>query len=185
MERYIRYNILRNGTLYQSFQLVLFYKEVYMDTSAQDLLLLEKELQVPSFSNNDALELGLCGVEWIREAKKPGVFIEIRRGENTIFSYCMEGASQDNRLFADRKLNTVAMFEHCSMYAGEKYLSKGRNFEDYYSPQEYQCKGGGFPISIPGTGMVGMIGVSGLSAAEDHEVCVMALRKFLALKGAK
>ena len=36
---------------------------------------------------------------------------------------------------------------------------------------------------IPGTGMVGVIGVSGLSAEEDHEVCVMALRKFLAACG--
>ena len=154
-----------------------------MLTLDQELLLLEKELQVPSFSNDDALALGLCGVEWIREAGKPGVFIEIRRGESVIFSYCMEGANQDNRLFAERKLRTVAMFEHCSMYAGEKYLSKGRKFEDYYAPQEYQCKGGGFPIVIPDTGMVGMIGVSGLSAEEDHEVCVMALRKFLEKKG--
>ncbi|MBQ6322866.1 MAG: heme-binding protein [Lachnospiraceae bacterium] len=145
----------------------------------QELLLLEEDLQVPSFSNDDALVLGLCAVDWIRESGKPGVFIEIRRGENTIFSYCMGGANPDNRLFADRKLRTVAMFEHCSMYAGEKYESKGRKFEDFYPPQEYQCKGGGFPIAIPGTGMVGMIGVSGLSAQEDHEVCVMALRKFL------
>ena len=154
-----------------------------MNTLSQNLLSLEKELKVPSFSNDDALVLGLCAVEWIREAGKPGVFIVIRRGENTIFSYCMEGANQDNRLFAERKLHTVSMFEHCSMYAGEKYISKGRNFEDYYEPQTYQCKGGGFPIVIPGTGMVGMIGVSGLSADEDHEVCVMALRKFLKKKG--
>ena len=154
-----------------------------MNTLSQNLLSLEKELKVPSFSNDDALVLGLCAVEWIREAGKPGVFIVIRRGENTIFSYCMEGANQDNRLFAERKLRTVSMFEHCSMYAGEKYISKGRNFEDYYEPQTYQCKGGGFPIVIPGTGMVGMIGVSGLSADEDHEVCVMALRKFLKKKG--
>lgn len=146
------------------------------------LLQLEDELQVPSFSNEDALVLGLCAVEWAKEAGKGGVFIEIRRAGNTIFSYCMEGANHDNRLFAERKLRTVAMFEHCSMLAGIKYQTKGRSFEDYYAPQEYQAKGGGFPIRIPGTGMVGMIGVSGLSAEEDHEVCVMALRKFLGKK---
>ena len=153
--------------------------------SMKELLSLEEELQVPSFSNEDALELGLCAVEWIREAHKNGVYIEITRCGNTIFSYCMTGASPDNRLFAERKLKTVAMFEHCSLYAGIKYQSKGRHFEDYYSPREYQCKGGGFPICIPGTGMIGMIGVSGLSAEEDHEVCVMALRKLLGRKGAQ
>ena len=153
-----------------------------MNELEKQLLELEKELQVSSFSNEDALDLGLCAVEWIKEAGKPGVFIEVRRGENTIFSYCMTGANMDNRLFAIRKLNTVRMFEHCSMYAGAKYQSKGRVFEDYYAPQEYQSKGGGFPIVIPGTGMVGMIGVSGLSAEEDHEVCVMALRKLIGRK---
>jgi uncharacterized protein (UPF0303 family) len=30
--------------------------------------------------------------------------------------------------------------------------------------------------------MVGMIGVSGLSAAEDHEVCVEAIKGFLKTK---
>ena len=155
-----------------------------MPESLSSLLQLEEELQVSSFSNADALLLGLKAVEWIRESRKPGVYSEVRRAGNTIFSHCMDGASQDNRLFAERKMKTVSMFEHCSMFAAEKYISKGRRFEDYYSPQIYQCKGGGFPISIPGTGMVGMIGVSGLSAEEDHEVCVMALRKFLAEKKA-
>ena len=37
-------------------------------------------------------------------------------------------------------------------------------------------------VVLVGTGMVGMIGISGLSAEEDHEVCVMALRKFLKKK---
>ena len=146
---------------------------------AQELLALEQELVLSSFSNEDALNLGMQAVAYIHEAKKSGVYIEIRRGENIVFSHCMDGANWDNRLFAQRKLNTVTKFEHCSMYAGEKYITKGRQFYDYYAPQEYQCAGGGFPIVIPGTGMVGMIGVSGLSAAEDHEVCVEALRRFL------
>ncbi len=153
-----------------------------MSDLASELLCLEQELQVPSFSNEDALLLGLCAAEWIRESGKPGVFIVIKRGASTLFTYCMENASSDNRLFAERKINTVEMFEHCSMYAGEKYKSKGRVFESYYDETVYQCKGGAFPISIPGTGMVGVIGISGLSAAEDHEVSVMALKKFIQKK---
>ena len=128
---------------------------------AQELLALEQELVLSSFSNEDALTIGLQAVAYIHEAKKSGVYIEIRCGENIVFSHCMDGANWDNRLFAQRKLNTVTKFEHCSMYAGEKYITKGRQFYDYYAPQEYQCAGGGFPIVIPGTGMVGMIGVSG------------------------
>lgn len=152
---------------------------------AQELLELEKELLVPSFSNEDALEIGLAAVEYVHRAGKSGVYIEVRRGENVVFSHCMDGANWDNRLFAERKLRTVTKFEHCSMYAGEKYLLKGRKFYDYYSPQEYQCAGGAFPIVIPGTGMVGAIGISGLSASEDHEVSVEAIRGFLRKRGNK
>ena len=150
-----------------------------MSTLADELLALEEELQIPSFSNEDALKIGLAAADWIREAGKPGVYIQIRRGSKVVFSYCMDGANDDNRLFAERKLRTVEMFCHCSMYAAEKYVTKGRKFEDYYDPREYQGKGGGFPLVVPGAGMVGMIGVSGLSQEEDHEVCVMALKKFL------
>ena len=57
-----------------------------------------------------------------------------------------------------------------------------RLFAEYYPSQTYQCKGGGFPSHVSGTGMVGMIGVSGLSAEEDHEVCAMALWRFLVRK---
>ena len=146
---------------------------------ASELLALEQKLVLSSFSNEDALKIGLEAVAYIHEANKSGVYIEIRRGENVVFSHCMDGANWDNRLFAERKLNTVTKFEHCSMYAGEKYITKGRLFYDYYAPQEYQCAGGGFPIVITGIGMVGMIGVSGLSAAEDHQVCAEALRRFL------
>lgn len=146
---------------------------------ASELLALEQKLVLSSFSNEDALKIGLEAVAYIHEANKSGVYIEIRRGENVVFSHCMDGANWDNRLFAERKLNTVTKFEHCSMYAGEKYITKGRLFYDYYAPQEYQCAGGGFPIVITGIGMVGMIGVSGLSAAEDHQVCAEALHRFL------
>ena len=98
---------------------------------AQELLALEQELVLSSFSNEDALNIGMQAVAYIHEAKKSGVYIEIRRGENIVFSHCMDGANWDNRLFAQRKLNTVTKFEHCSMYAGEKYITKGRQFYDY------------------------------------------------------
>ena len=85
---------------------------------AQELLALEQELVLSSFSNEDALNIGMQAVAYIHEAKKSGVYIEIRRGENIVFSHCMDGANWDNRLFAQRKLNTVTKCEHCSMYAG-------------------------------------------------------------------
>ena len=42
--------------------------EAIMSDLAAELLFLEQELQVPSFSNDDALMLGLCAVEWIKES---------------------------------------------------------------------------------------------------------------------
>lgn len=153
-----------------------------MSEAFEKILELEKELELSSFSHEDALALGLAAVEYICKAKKPGVYIEIHKGETIVFSHCMKGASTDNRLWAQRKLRTVAQFEHSTLYAAEKFRIRGRSFYDYYTPQEYQCAGGGFPIVVVGTGMVGMIGVSGLTAEEDHEVCIQALRSLVAQK---
>lgn len=52
---------------------------------AQELLALEQELVLSSFSNEDALNIGLQAIAYIHEAKKSGVYIEIRRGEILFF----------------------------------------------------------------------------------------------------
>ena len=60
---------------------------------ARELLALEQKLVLSSFSNEDALKIGLEAVAYIHEANKSGVYIEIRHGENVVFSHCMDGAT--------------------------------------------------------------------------------------------
>ena len=156
-----------------------------MTETMEQLLALETELTLPSFSKADALTLGTAAVDYIHRTGKPGVFIEVQQNGNVIFSHCMDGATLENQDWAERKLRTVTLFEHSTLFVGEKFRSRDRNFFDYYPCGQYHVAGGGFPIRVSGAGIVGMIAVSGLAPEEDHEVCVAALRALLAQKQAK
>jgi len=47
-------------------------------------------------------------------------------------------------------------------------------------PEEtYACCGGGFPLTVKNTGVIGTICVSGLPHTQDHQVIVDTLREYL------
>ncbi len=52
------------------------------------------------------------------------------------------------------------------------------------NPAEFSSSGGGFPLTIAGTGCVGTIAVSGLPHIQDHQFLVRVLRQFLSEKNA-
>ena len=45
--------------------------------------------------------------------------------------------------------------------------------------QEIACCGGGFPLTVKNTGVIGTICVSGLPHLEDHNFIVDALKEYL------
>ena len=46
-------------------------------------------------------------------------------------------------------------------------------------PNDYAFGGGGFPILLRGTGMIGVVAVSGLTHWEDHALVVRCIEAFL------
>lgn len=139
----------------------------------------EKELQFTEFSNETALEIGLSIVE---RAKKDNLVItvEIIRNGHMLFHYAFDGTSPDNDQWVLKKSRTVNRFNHSSLYF-VKSLEKREQFEQVYhvSLTDYACSGGGFPIIIKNTGVIGSITVSGLAEENDHQVVVDALREYL------
>lgn len=151
------------------------------DSLMETLLLQEAEFQFTSFTNENALELGLALLEAAKGRGK-AVTIDITRYGQQLFHYAMSGTSADNDEWVRRKSNVVRRFGHSSYYVGTTLKNAGQTMQEKYllPESEYAAHGGSFPLLIRNVGVVGTITVSGLPQAEDHELVVGVLRKTLA-----
>ncbi len=142
-----------------------------MDDALKALLEQEKTLQFASFDENTAWELGAAIVAEARKRALP-VAIDIRRGERQIFHASLPGASADNDRWIERKVRTVNRVGHSSLYVAKHLASLGKTLSERYciSEEKFAAKGGGFPILVKGTGLVGTVAVSGLPHEDDHRL---------------
>ena len=140
----------------------------------------EEKLIFKNFSNEDALEIGLLIIEAAKKIKKP-VAINILKNGQTVFHYAMDGTSPDQDEWIKRKSNVVLRHHHSSYYMRLYNEFKNRSYFEFYSvsPYEYAIHGGAFPITTEGSGVIGVITVSGLAQEEDHDMIVEAITKFL------
>ena len=154
------------------------------EESLTDLLAQEQELQLESFDNAAAWDLGSRLVAAAR-AGGHGVTIDIARGEQQLFHAALDGTSADNDAWIQRKNNVVRRFGHSSFYVGRECEAAGASLEErfFVDPRQYSAHGGAFPISIRGVGVVGTVTVSGLPQADDHRLVVSVLRDFVRSQG--
>lgn len=154
-----------------------------MSELSEKLLAQERALTLSSFTNADALALGLAAVETVKfNYRRQGVAVHVERNREVIFSHLMDGASANNLAWVLRKKNVVDLYGHSSLYVGEDSREHGRVLAMLYPPCDYQAEGGSFPILIAGVGMVGTLTVSGLVSSVDHAVCVTALEQLIEKK---
>ena len=141
----------------------------------------EEELQFPSFTNDDAWELGAALVAAARRLALP-VAVDISRNRHQLFHAALPGATPDNDSWIRRKARVVNRFGHSTLYMRQASLERGTTFEEEYGldPLRYAAHGGGFPIVVRRVGPVGVVVVSGLPQLEDHRMVVTALRDRLA-----
>lgn len=151
------------------------------DLRPDDILVQERDLVLGSLSNDDALELGLWLVGTARERGLP-VLIEIRRGTQVLFRAALPGVVPDNDAWAAGKAAVVERFGHATLWHRLRHESAGTDFHTAtgLSAETYRAHGGGFPLAVRGTGVVGSLVVSGLPQREDHALVVEALRAHLA-----
>ncbi|MGY5883626.1 heme-degrading domain-containing protein [Modestobacter lacusdianchii] len=140
----------------------------------------EEELQLRSFTNDDAWTLGSALVARARAARLP-VAIEVSRHSHQLFHAALTGATPDNDTWIARKAATVHRFGHSSLYVGQRSREAGTTFEEQFGldPEGYVAHGGGFPVLVRDVGPVGVVVVSGLPQVEDHAMVVTALRELL------
>ena len=138
------------------------------------------ELQVDSFGPSDAFRLGLILVRLGTERALP-IAIDIRRGAQILFHVALEGAQADNDVWIARKARAVERYGIPSLLLGTRPKIAGKRIESegWFDQMEYAAHGGGFPVSVRGTGIVAVATVSGLPQVEDHDLVVSALREFV------
>ncbi|MGY2084050.1 heme-degrading domain-containing protein [Blastococcus sp. SYSU DS0539] len=148
--------------------------------SLADLAAEEAELQLTSFTNDDAWELGAALVATARRAAAP-VAVEISRNAHRLFAVALPGATPDNASWIERKSRVVHRFGHSSLYVRQASIERGTTFEAEFGldPARYAAHGGAFPLLVRDVGPVGVVTVSGLPQLEDHRMVVGALREHL------
>ncbi|GAA4477220.1 heme-degrading domain-containing protein [Gluconacetobacter asukensis] len=140
----------------------------------------ERALILPGLTEDDAWRMG-C---WLRQAASTHgypIAIDIRRGEQTLFSACLEGATPDNLGWIARKTRLTARFHRASYAIGLQLGQEGKTLAERFglSEAEYAPFGGAFPLRVRGVGVVGTLCVSGLPQREDHRLAVEALAAFI------
>jgi uncharacterized protein (UPF0303 family) len=140
----------------------------------------EERLRFKSFGEADAWALGSAMRQAAAERSIPFV-IDIRIGNRPLFYTALPGSTPENPDWVRRKVNTVLRFHKSSYRVGREYDLKGQRFDQSrgIDPMDHAPAGGGFPIHIIGTGIVGAVTVSGVPQREDHAFVVEMLCAFL------
>lgn len=145
----------------------------------------EQELQFEWFSREDALRLGLL-LHANAEPLGAPVAIEITVNGLVVFRFFPEGAGLDNELWLTRKRRTVELMGMSSLRFAAWLESEGETMQDRkLDAAQYAAGGGGFPLALRGTGIIGSICVSGLPHLDDHQLIVDTLREWLGSSAAE
>lgn len=140
----------------------------------------EELLQFSSFSYDDAWRLGVMLVETARQRQVSPAF-EITVNGYVVFQYGFPGTNPHNELWLRRKRNTVQTTHKSSLRAGLELKLSGEDIErDWYLPAaEFASLGGGFPLILKNTGVIGCICCSGLPHETDHQIVADTIAQFL------
>ena len=140
----------------------------------------EEKLQFDHFSRADALALGLKLHENAKKQPIP-VAVEITVNGLVVFRYFPDGALPDSELWLQRKRNTVELMEMSSLHFLAWLEENGETMESRkLQADDYAAGGGGFPIRLRGTGVIGSVCVSGMpDHMDDHRLVVDTLAELL------
>ena len=98
-------------------------------------------------------------------------------GGHTVFFMAMAGTQPANADWARRKRNTVELMHRSSYRVGLEFARDDNSLEALMGlpTRDYCAHGGAVPLHVEGTGVVGVVTVSGLPQRDDHEMAVAAI----------
>ncbi len=157
----------------------------------QDLRVLdeqEQRLRFRSFNADTAWRLGSALRQQVL-ARNAGCSMEIELAGQLVLACVTVGAglavaNPGQANWIRRKRNTVRHFARSTYAVGRKLEREGGTLQSKHGLAEadFVAHGGGFPLLLEGTGMVGSVVLSGLPQREDHNMVVEALAEVLGVE---
>ena len=152
---------------------------------AQDLALIAQQealLHFPHFNADTAWQLGSLLRDKLL-ARKAGGSIEIDLAGHVLFACATPGATPGQADWIRRKRNVVRRFARSSYAVGRQLELEGQTLEARHglTLADYAVHGGGFPLVLAGSGLVGSVILSGLPQRDDHNLVAAALAELLHL----
>lgn len=143
----------------------------------------EAALRFLAFNSQVAWELGTLLHQKIVEANIP-IVVAIRAiNGKTLFQYSSDGANFGSQAWLDRKFRTVQHFERSTLHQKLFLQSRGATLaERGLDIAKFVAAGGGFPIRLLDSTLVGVLLVSGLKDTEDHAFIIESLSQYLDVK---
>ena len=140
----------------------------------------ESLLCFPHFDRKDAWELGqLMVARILSENLTLSVSIRLLNGF-VLFQYAAKGSTLNNENWMTRKFNIVRDLEVSSLLNKLRLQKRKQTLEDKgLDPRLHAASGGGFPIHVSGSGIVGAVLASGLPNLADHDFLVDSLSRHL------
>ena len=149
---------------------------VGIEADLKDILEQERQLQFVEFGATTAWAVG-CRLREDAVRRGAGMTFEVQVAGRTLFLAATEGASAGQLDWIRRKRNVVMRFGRSSYAVGLELEASGKSLEEKHGLTlvDYAVHGGGFPILLRGTGVVGSVVASGLHQRVDHAMVVEAL----------
>lgn len=137
-------------------------------------------LDVATFTNDDAVDLGLITVALIRE-RGLSLAVKIVLHDDIVFQAKLGETGPGNEEWLEGKARVVARFGEASLLVRRRHEEAGTPFEerDDVEHATHKAHGGSMPIRVGGE-LVGTITTSGEPDVVDHDVTSEAVRRFLA-----
>ena len=152
------------------------------DLPVYDVADLERDdaLDLPSFDNDDAVDLGLAAVEVIDER---GLNLAVRivlRGD-IVFQAKLGDSGPGNDPWLAGKHAVVMRFGESSLLVRRRHEEGGTPFEELpdIDHDAFKAHGGSIPLRVDGE-VVGSITTSGEPDVVDHATSAEAIRRYLA-----
>ena len=113
------------------------------------------------------------------------VAIEVCHGSSPVFFTLLPGATPDNIDWTRRKRAIALRFHQSSLHMRLLCERHGWEFSSRFRlpAEDYAASGGGLPIIVEGSGVVGAAAVSGLPDVEDHAMVARALQRIRTEQG--